>query len=72
MPKPEKAKLDPEQEKASAAITLSAKDVERKLTKHLGTKVKLKVKDQIKGKGTIVIEYFSYDDLDRVLDLIDK
>jgi len=70
MPKPEKAKDSPELNKNSAAIALSAKDVERKLTKYFGTKVKLKVKDQIKGKGSLVIEYFSYDDLDRVLEII--
>ena len=69
-PKTEKPKADPDLEKAGSAIALSTKDVERKLTKHFGTKVKLKVKDQIKGKGTLVIEYFSYDDLDRVLEII--
>jgi len=71
-PKPEKEKTDPSTAMANAAITLSAKDVERKLTKHFGTKVKLKMKDQVKGKGTLVIEYFSYDDLDRVLEIIEK
>ncbi len=70
MPKTEKPKADPDLEEAGSAIALSTKDVERKLTKHFGTKVKLKVKDQIKGKGTLVIEYFSYDDLDRVLEII--
>ena len=70
LPKPEKAKENPELDKNSAAIALSAKDVERKLTKYFGTRVKLKVKDQIKGKGSLVIEYFSYDDLDRVLEII--
>lgn len=70
MPKPDKVKDSPELDKNSAAIALSAKDVERKLTKYFGTKVKLKVKDQIKGKGSLVIEYFSYDDLDRVLEII--
>jgi len=70
MPKPDKVKDSPELDKTIAAIALSAKDVERKLTKYFGTKVKLKVKDQIKGKGSLVIEYFSYDDLDRVLEII--
>jgi len=70
MPKPEKVKDSPELDINSSAIALSAKDVERKLTKYFGTKVKLKVKDQIKGKGSLVIEYFSYDDLDRVLEII--
>lgn len=71
-PKPVKEKPEQEEDKRNAAITISARDVERKLTKHFGTKVKLKLKDQIKGKGTLVIEYFSYDDLDRVLDIIDR
>lgn len=71
-PKPEKIKEEPGLDKSSAAIALSAKDVERKLTKYFGTKVKLKVKDQIKGKGSLVIEYFSYDDLDRVLEILEK
>ncbi len=57
-------------ETVNPAIALSSRDVERRLTKHFGTKVKLKLKDQIKGKGTLTIEYFSYDDLDRVLELI--
>lgn len=70
MPKPDKVKDSPALDKNSAAIALSAKDVERKLTKYFGTKVKLKVKDQIKGKGSLIIEYFSYDDLDRVLEII--
>ena len=71
-PKPEKVKEEAGQDKSSAAITLSAKEVERKLTKYFGTNDKLKVKDQIKGKGSLVIEYFSYDDLDRVLEILEK
>jgi ParB family chromosome partitioning protein len=58
-PKPEKIHNDPELDKNSAAIALSTKDVERKLTKYFGTKVKLKVKPEtqngskikLKGKG---------------------
>lgn len=70
MPKPEKEKDNAGLDKNSIAVALSTRDVERKLTKHFGTKVKLKVKDQIKGKGSLVIEYFSYDDLDRVLEIL--
>ena len=70
LPKQDKEKDRTEPDRDTAAITLSTKDVERKLTKHFGTRVKLKVKDQIKGKGSLVIEYFSYDDLDRVLEII--
>lgn len=72
LPKPEKAKADPDLERAGSAFALSAKDVERKLTKHFGTKVKLKIKEQIKGKGTLIIEYYTYDDLDRILEIIGK
>jgi ParB family chromosome partitioning protein len=50
------------------AYQLSVKEVERRLAGHLGTRVKLKDRQ---GKGTILIEYFSNDDLDRILDLID-
>ena len=58
--------------KASSAIAISTKDVEHKLTSYYGTKVKLKLKDEVKGKGTIVIEYYSYDDLDRLLEMMDN
>lgn len=71
-PKKEKEKEDPAGESASEAILLSAKDVERRLTKHFGTKVKLKMKDQVKGRGAVVIDYFSYDDLERVLEIIER
>lgn len=54
------------------AIEISAKDIEKRLTKYFGTRVKLKMKDAVKGKGALQIEYFSYDDLDRVLELISK
>ena len=58
--------------KASSAVAISTKDVEHKLTARYGTKVKLKLKDEAKGKGTIVIEYYSYDDLDRLLEMMDN
>lgn len=62
--------LPAQEEVIPSAVTLSAKDVERDLTRRLGTKVKLKVKDQIKGKGAVVIDFYSYDDLNRVLELL--
>lgn len=71
-PKKEKEKAEETDTSASEAILLSAKDVERRLTKHFGTKVKLKMKDQVKGRGAVVIDYFSYDDLQRVLEIIEK
>ncbi|NLT10840.1 MAG: ParB/RepB/Spo0J family partition protein [Clostridiaceae bacterium] len=58
--------------KDAEAIILSAKDCEKRLTKRLGTKVRLKLKDQIKGKGSVVIDYYSYDDLQRVLEIIER
>ncbi len=58
--------------KGSSAVAISTKDVEHKLTSYYGTKVKLKLKDEVKGKGTIVIEYYSYDDLDRLLEMMDN
>jgi len=51
-------------------MVVSTKRVENELTKHYGTKVKLKLKDEVVGKGSMVIEYYSYDDLDRLLQLM--
>lgn len=45
----------------------SVKDFESKLGKYLGTKVRLKDRNR---KGVISIEYYSYEDLDRLFDLI--
>lgn len=61
-PKKEKLKGDPQ-------YITSVKDFEQKLGKHLGTKVKLRDKNK---KGIIVIEYYSYEDLDRLFELITK
>lgn len=63
---------DGEDAQDTSAFTVSAKDVERRITKYFGTRCKLKVKDKVKGKGTLVIDYYSYDDLDRVIELIEK
>lgn len=56
--------------KTSSAVEISIMDVEHKLASYYGTKVKLKMKDEVKGKGTVVIEYYSYDDLDRLLEMM--
>lgn len=56
--------------KTSSTVEISIKDVEHKLASYYGTKVKLKMKDEVKGKGTVVIEYYSYDDLDRLLEMM--
>ncbi|MBR4421181.1 MAG: ParB/RepB/Spo0J family partition protein, partial [Erysipelotrichaceae bacterium] len=46
------------------------RDLEKKMTAALGTKVKIKRKD--KGKGKIEISYFSEDELDRLYGIINK
>lgn len=46
------------------------KDIERNIEQIIGTKVRLNPKS--KGKGKIEIEYYSEDDLDRILELIMK
>lgn len=51
----------------SQAYLLSIKNVEADLAKILGTKVKLKDKQ---GKGSIVIDYYSNEDLDRIIELL--
>ena len=46
------------------------RDLEKKMTAALGTKVKIKRKD--KGKGKIEISYFTEDELDRLYGIINK
>lgn len=48
-------------------VSASVQSLEEKLRQTLGTKVSVREKDQ--GRGEIVIEYYSLDDLDRLLDL---
>ena len=67
-PKPLKAKKTLSKD---SPVALSSKDIEHKLASHYGTKVKLKLKDEKKGNGSIVIEYYSYDDLDRLLEMME-
>lgn len=57
----------PEQVPVDEAYQLSIKTVEDELTRVLGTKVSLKDK---KKKGQIVIEYYSLDDLERIMELM--
>ena len=38
----------------------------------LGSKVKLKVLDSEAGRGKIVIDYYSSDDLERIYELIER
>ena len=49
-------------------LEIIVKDLENQLKHKLGTKVTLDAKT--KSKGRIIIEYFSEDELDRVLDIL--
>jgi ParB family chromosome partitioning protein len=53
--------------KAKPAKTVSAKDLEGRLARKLGTRCEVRDKD---GKGELVVHYSSLDELDRILDLI--
>ena len=53
-------------------FTLSTKEVETKLKKHLGSRVKIKVSDSELGKGKIVIVYKNYEDLDRLIEMLSE
>ena len=68
------AKENPEASKAvelpDERVSLSVKEVETKLKKQLGSRVKLKLTDRSVGKGKIVIEYKDYDDLDRLISIL--
>jgi len=55
------------QKKPEPAYILSIKEVEQRLAKSLGTRVRLKDKQ---GKGTIQIAYCSNEDLDRLLEML--
>jgi ParB family chromosome partitioning protein len=62
--------MQPKQKKPlDDAYVLSVREVERNLTSSLGTKVHLKDRQ---GKGSIVIDYFSSDDLERLLSLLTR
>lgn len=54
----------------SEQFELSTREVETTLKKSLGSKVKLKVLDSEVGRGKIVIDYKSYDDLQRLIDML--
>lgn len=68
------AKENPNEEEpvvpADIRVELSVKDVETRLKKQLGSRVKLKLSDRSTGKGKIVIEYKDYDDLDRLISIL--
>lgn len=54
-------------EEIPTAYQLSIKKVEEELTAYLGTKVSLKDR---RNKGSILIEYYSAEDLERILELL--
>ncbi|MDD4462134.1 MAG: chromosome partitioning protein ParB, partial [Eubacteriales bacterium] len=56
-------------EEPPAAYQISLRDVEKRLTRSLGTKVKLRDRQ---GKGSIQIAYYSNEDLDRLLELLEN
>lgn len=51
-------------------VKQSTREVETKLKKHLGSKVRIKLADAILGKGKIVIDYNDYEDLDRLIEIL--
>ena len=62
---------EPKERKAvDPQVALSIKEVETKLKKSLGSRVKIKVTDQSSGKGKIVIDYKNNEDLDRLISLM--
>jgi ParB family chromosome partitioning protein len=56
-----------EKQKDAGNSGASVQSLEQQLRQALGTKVKVRTKGQ--GRGEIVIEYYSLDDFDRLLDL---
>lgn len=65
---PDAGKKAPKQ--VDQQFQLSTKEVEVKLKKSLGSKVRLKVSDVSTGKGKIVIDYKNYEDLDRLIEVL--
>lgn len=59
-----------EQVPTDIRFELSSKEVETRLKKTLGAKVKLKVLDNSTGHGRIVIDYKDYEDLDRLIEML--
>ena len=54
----------------TSKLEIIYKDIENRLKKALGTKVSFK--PLTKSKGKIIIEYFSSEELDRILELLEK
>lgn len=56
--------------KTQGKLNIIYKDIENRLKEKLGTKVQFK--PVTKSKGKIIIEYFSSDELDRILEILEK
>ena len=57
-------------EESDIRVTLSSKEVETRLKKELGAKVRIKVLDSATGRGRIVIDYKNNEDLDRLIEIL--
>ncbi len=64
-PDPPETASGPEESEDDAAVF--ARDVEERVGRALGTRVSLRDRE---GRGRIVIEYFDYEDLDRIVEII--
>jgi len=56
---------------STPSLSIEYKDVQDRISKHLGSKVQLKV-DNKSGKGSITINFADNDDLNRLLDMIEE
>ena len=54
----------------NSQVKLSIKEVETRLKKSLGSRVKIKISDPSTGKGKIVIDYKDNEDLDRIISIL--
>jgi ParB family chromosome partitioning protein len=61
------AKAKPEGAKGKKEKTASTRDLELRLARKLGTKVEVRDKD---GKGELAIKYNSWDELDKLLEVL--
>ncbi len=65
-------KIKPHKKKVVGNLSLEVKDLENKLQQALHTKVHIAASGAGKTKGEIKIEYYSLDDLDRILEQLIK
>ena len=63
-------KTKPKKKETSGKLNIIYKDIENRLKEALGTKVTFK--PVTKSKGKIIIEYFSSEELDRILEMLEK